>query len=111
MRRKSIYRKGTWDVIRSLMLPLMFAAIIIGMVVVGLQRTEEASRAEGLRILEDGIRRAVVTAYAVEGRYPDTIGHIEENYGIFIDTTRYIVHYTVFASNIMPNVTVLDIRN
>ena len=111
MRRKSIYKRGTWDVIRSLLLPVLFTAIIMGLVIDGLQRTEEASRAEGLRILEDGIRRAVVTAYAVEGRYPDTIKHIEDNYGIFIDWDRYIVHYTVFATNIMPNVAVLEIRN
>ena len=110
MSKRGIYRRGTWDVIRSLFVPIIFTIMIMGLIVDGLHKTEESSRAEGLRILEDGIRRAVVTAYAVEGRYPDTLAHIVENYGIHIDTTRYIVDYNIFATNIMPNVAVFEIR-
>ena len=111
MRKKSIYRKGLPDILRSLLVPIVFAAVIMGMISYGLQQTETASRAEGLRILEDSIRRAIITAYSIEGRYPDTITHIEEQYGIYIDRDRYLVHYQIFASNIMPNVAVFDISD
>ena len=76
---KSIYRKSTWDFIRSLLTPILFTAVVIGMIVYGLRRTEESSRAEGLRVLEDSIRRAVVISYTVEGRYPESISVLEEN--------------------------------
>jgi len=79
------------------------------MVIYGLQQTSESSSAEGLRILEDSLRRAVVMNYAIEGRYPESIEYIERNFGIYIDRTRYAVHYTVFASNMLPEITVVPL--
>ena len=111
MRKRSIYKKGVLDILRSLLIPILLTIAVMGMIIYGLQQTEASSRAEGLRILEDSIRRAVVTAYSVEGRYPDTITHIEEQYGIHIDRSRYLVHYSVFASNIMPNIAVFEVND
>jgi len=105
--RKSIYKKSPFDFLKSAILPLLFTAIIIGMVIFGLNSTENASRAEGLRTLEDSIRRAVVIAYAIEGRYPHSIEYIEEHFGIHIDRERFIVHYRIFASNVLPEITVI----
>jgi len=79
------------------------------MIVFGLHQTEASSSAEGLRILEDSIRRAVVMCYAIEGRYPESIEYIVEHYGIHIDNTRFIVHYRIFASNILPEITVIQL--
>jgi len=106
--KKGIYRKNAWDFLRAAVLPILFTAAVMVMIAGGLRQTEEASSAEGLRILEDSIRRAVVICYAVEGRYPDSIAYIEKNYGIHIDRTRYVVHYSIFASNIMPDITVIE---
>ena len=108
--RRSIYRRSAWDFIRSAVVPVLFTTAVMGMIVFGLRQTEEANRSEGLRILEDSIRRAVVVCYAVEGRYPSDIGHIEENYGIRIDRTKYVVHYDIFASNLLPDITVIELR-
>ena len=109
-RKKRIYKKGAGDILRSALVPIVFTFAIMGMILFGLQQTEEASRAEGLRILEDSIRRAVIIAYAVEGRYPESVAYIEEHYGIIIDRARFVVHYDVFATNIMPNIRVIDVR-
>jgi len=108
MKRKSIFRKSAWDVLRGFVAPVLFTIAVMGMIVYGLRQTEDASRAEGLRVLEDSIRRAVITAYAVEGRYPESIEYIVENFGIHIDDTRYVVHYRIFASNLLPDITVLE---
>jgi len=107
--RRSIYRKSAGDVFRSAIMPILFTAVVMGMIVYGLQQTEASSKAEGLRILEDSIRRAVVICYAIEGRYPDSIAYIEENYGIHIDRTKYVVHYDIFASNLMPDIMVIEL--
>ena len=106
---KGIYRKSIWDFVRGAMVPIIFTAVMMGMIVSGLRQTEESSRAENLRILEDSIRRAVVVAYAIEGRYPQSIEYIEKRFGIHIDWTRYHVHYDVFACNIFPDVTVIEL--
>jgi len=107
--KRSIYRRNAWDFIRSAIVPVLFTIAVMGMIVFGLRQTEESSRAEGLRVLEDSIRRAVVIAYAVEGRYPQSIEYIEEHYGIHIDRSRYVVHYNIFASNLLPDITVLEV--
>jgi len=108
MSRNNIFKKTTWDMMKSAMLPILFSAIIIGTISYGLSQTEESSGAEGLIILEDSIRRAVVTAYAIEGRYPDSLQYIEDNFGVHIDQNRYIVHYRVFATNLMPDIMVFE---
>lgn len=63
---------------------------------------------EGRRQLEASLRRAAVTCYASEGVYPPTVGYLEEQYGIQIDTDRYTVSYQAFAENLMPDITVLE---
>lgn len=85
-------------------------ALLAGVMVTagsGLRAADEARSAESARILADGIRRAAVCCYAVEGRYPDTLDYLEENYGVYVDETEFAVFYDVFASNIMPDVTVV----
>ena len=63
---------------------------------------------EGRQQLEDAIRRSAVSCYAAEGIYPPDLTYLEEHYGIQVDETRYTVEYTVFASNLMPDITVLE---
>jgi hypothetical protein len=78
------------------------------MIIYGLNQAERQGRSEGRRLLEEGIRRAVVTCYAIEGSYPESISYIEKHYGVIVDTERYVVYYEIFASNILPNITVLE---
>ena len=103
---KNIYKKSAWDFLRAAILPVLFTAVIMTMIVYGLRQTSEASSAEGLRILEDSIRRAAVMSYAIEGRFPESLGYLEETFGIHIDRTRYVVHYRVFATNVLPEIAV-----
>ena len=65
-------------------------------------------RDEGRQQLEDAIRRSAVACYAAEGIYPPDLAYLEEHYGIQVDEARYTVDYTVFASNLMPDITVLE---
>ena len=46
--------------------------------------------------------------YAAEGIYPPNLEYLEEYYGLQIDETRYTVHYSAFAENLMPDITVLE---
>ncbi|MDD4773371.1 MAG: hypothetical protein PHZ09_07175 [Eubacteriales bacterium] len=62
---------------------------------------------EGAEIAERSLKRAAVTCYAIEGRYPADIGYLTDNYYIFIDTDRYLVHYAATGPNLMPDIKVL----
>jgi len=108
MKRPGVYKKNAWDILKGAILPILLTLTVVLAVIYGIRNTGESTRQEGTRILEDSIRRAVITSYALEGRYPATIEHIERNFGVFIDRERFIVHYTVFGSNMMPNIVVIN---
>lgn len=92
----------------TLLISLSLLVCVTAAGVVGLRNADEARSGEAVRTLEDGIRRAAVTCYSIEGRYPDKLDYMTENYGVYVDEDKYAVFYEVFASNIMPDVTVLE---
>ena len=59
---------------------------------------------------DKGEFRACIQCYAIEGRYPPSVEYLEENYGIQIDHDKYNVFYDGFASNIMPEITVIPVE-
>ena len=107
--RSSIYKKSPWATLRSILTPVIATFAILAIVYSGIVQTEESSRAEGLRILEESIVRAVVKSYAISGSYPESLAYIEENFAIHIDRSRFIVHYGIVASNIFPNITIIEL--
>lgn len=66
--------------------------------------------ANGAETLRTSISHGSVQCYAIEGRYPPSVEYLEENYGIQIDRKRYSVFYSGFASNVMPDITVVEIQ-
>ena len=62
---------------------------------------------EGREQLEAALRRSAVACYAAEGIYPPTLDYLTEHYGVQIED-KYIVFYEIFASNLMPDITVLE---
>ena len=71
---------------------------------------DSGQREQGRQQLEESLRRAAVTCYATEGLYPPTISYLEDHYGIQIDRTRYAVFYEIFAENLMPDITVVELE-
>ncbi len=54
--------------------------------------------------------RSIANCYALEGEYPESLEYIKENYGLVYDEDRFFVDYRVSGSNIMPDVTIIDIK-
>lgn len=81
------------------------AAVFLTM---GLQQAARQERLEEKRLAEESIRRGVITCYALEGVYPPDYEYLEENYGIQVDEEKFTVFYEIFASNIMPDITVVE---
>lgn len=86
---------------------LLLFAVVLCAVLVGVDRLTASSTEEGVRATRQAIERAAVLCYASEGFYPPDLAYIERNYGLQIDYTNYVVRYEVFASNVMPNITVV----
>ena len=85
---------------------LMFVAVV-SVVLLLISGMEQRVDLEQTRRLEDTVRRAAITCYAVEGRYPPTLAYMTEHYGVMVDEDRYIVRYDVFAENLMPVISVI----
>jgi len=64
---------------------------------------------EGRQQLEAALRRAAVACYATEGVYPPHLDYLEDHYGIQVDEDRYAVFYEIFAENLMPDITVVEL--
>ena len=84
---------------------LLFLAVLF-FFLFGVRAMESKSEEESLASLRNAIQRACVQCYAIE-RYPPSVEYLEEHYGIVIDRDRYYVFYDGWASNVMPDITVL----
>jgi len=85
---------------------LLFLAVLF-FFLFGVRAMESKSEEESLASLRNAIQRACVQCYAIGGRYPPSVEYLEEHYGIVIDRDRYYVFYDGWASNVMPDITVL----
>ena len=90
------------------MLWLLFFGVVVACFTGGVIWFSGKADTEGTETLRSAIRRASVQCYAIEGRYPPSVQYLEDNYGIQIDKERYHVFYNGFASNIMPEITVVE---
>ena len=91
-----------------LLIPAVLAVLLIFLS--GLSNLRDGRSSEGRQQLEDAVRRAAVACYAAEGIYPPDLAYLEAHYGIQVDREHYTVVYEAFASNLMPDVTVLENR-
>lgn len=105
MRRKQQEKKDL-GIIKFLASVLIFV-LVIGAFVRGSESFSQKAHSEGEITLRNAISRATVQCYAIEGRYPPSVEYLEEHYGVQIDRARYHVFYEGFASNIMPDITVI----
>lgn len=76
--------------------------------ITGVSRLESGRQAQGKRQLEEAVRRTVVACYSVEGFYPPNVQYLQDHYGLQYDAERYNIRYEAVASNLMPDITVLE---
>ena len=59
--------------------------------------------------VRDAVRNAALTCYAVEGAYPEDLQYLRDHYGLAYDASRYKVTYDAFASNLLPDIYVVEV--
>ena len=95
--------------LKLLLIPIAFAVLLLVAVPWFAAVTGAQVEQETLRLLEENIRRMAVQSYALEGRFPQTLGHLEENYGLHVDHARFLVHYRFIADNLPPEIMVFAV--
>lgn len=99
----------------SLRARLITAAVLLAVLVLAALGLMLGSRQVGrdldtasAQALRQAVLQAAVQCYAVEGSYPASLDYLEENYGLLVNHDRFIVTYEAFASNLIPQVNVLE---
>lgn len=90
---------------RVLALVVMVALVIACAAVAHVVRLN--AREQGAVALRQSILDAAVRCCAVEGSYPLTLRHLEDDYGLRINHDDYVITYEAFASNLAPSVVVI----
>lgn len=88
---------------------IIVAVVVVALVAAiggGLFLVRRAQREQGAAALHDSILNSAKQCCAIEGSYPKSLKHLEEDYGLTINHNDYIVSYEYFAGNIMPSVVV-----
>ena len=93
--------------LNSLVLSVIMYILVFTVVVMGLSGASDGVTDEGVRVAEEAIVRGAVSCYAIEGRYPESYEYLRDNYGVAVNEDKYIIHYSAFASNIMPDIMVI----
>ena len=93
-------KKKIWITLAAVLILAIAAAVLPGL--------SRQLRQESREAIREAVLRSAVQCYAVEGAYPESLAYLEEHYGIQVDEARYTVDYSVFASNLMPDITVLE---
>lgn len=97
--RKRIANKGLWLGVA------VFAALLVLFILL-FSRVMRSNDAREEALVESTLRRAAVTCYAIEGKYPESLPYLCEHYSVAVDESRYSVRYEIFGSNVMPSITV-----
>lgn len=95
--------------LRTLLLPIIVAGIALYFLT-ALSNLSGGKALEDKQQLEEALIRASVSCYAIEGTYPPDLEYLIEHYGIQINPERFTVKYESIASNLMPDITVLETR-
>lgn len=67
-----------------------------------------STRQRQRQALETALNRCIVSCYALEGRYPESLDYLQKNYPFTYDQDRFYIDYRLLADNILPEVTILE---
>ena len=87
---------------------LFLTLLLVFALAMGSIRQQQARHSR--EILEDALRRSAVSCYACEGFYPPNPDYLREHYGFVYDESRYVIHYQFTASNLMPDIAVMEVQ-
>ena len=88
----------------SIIVAVLVIAIAGGIIFFSIDDYTDNYDDKKLEEVRDTVISYVAQCYALEGSYPPDLEYLEENYGLQLNEDKYIYHYEMFASNILPDV-------
>lgn len=94
--------------VRGAMISLVVFFVVILLFCAGLDGASQKTKREQKASLEDAVWRSITQYYAIEGRYPESLEALKEEYGLQYDSEEFFVDYQVYGANLVPDVTILE---
>ena len=87
------------------------AAVIVLLIIIyiGLGNIGATQEEKQLEIARDAIVKAAVQCYALESQFPSSLQYLVDNYGLTLDEDKFIYHYNIIGSNLVPNIQVFPV--
>lgn len=92
---------------RDILTVLAFIALVVAVCMLFGGIDSAGGRAQ-TELVRDAVKSAALTCYAVEGSFPSDLEYLREHYALAYDEERYIVTYDAFASNLLPDIRVIE---
>lgn len=92
---------------RNGLLGLVLACVLVVALVLVANAAGAGAREQGAAAMRKSIMDAAVRCCAIEGAYPLSLKHLEDNYGLRVNHDDYVITYEAYASNIAPSVVVV----
>ena len=89
---------------------VLLMVLLLGGVWMLVSRVDSANSGAQTQFVYAAVRNAALTCYAVEGAYPNNLEYLRTHYGLAYDQSRYIVQYSTFASNLVPEIYVVEVE-
>ncbi|MDO4183459.1 MAG: hypothetical protein Q4E12_07650 [Coriobacteriia bacterium] len=90
-----------------LLVGALIVIILAAAIYIGYSLAQTSLKAQGAESLRNSILESAKQCAAIEGAYPSSLKHLEDDYGLVLNYNDYTINYEVFASNVMPTVTVV----
>ena len=90
---------------------VLLMVLLLGGVWLLVSRLGTSSGNAQTQFVTDAVHNAALTCYAVEGAYPDDLEYLRTHYGLAYDQSRYMVRYSAFASNLLPEIYVTEVED
>ena len=91
---------------RRIVLVVVVAALLAA-IVAGIFASRSLTVEQGAASVRSSIIAAAVQCCAVEGSYPSSLSHLEQDYGLVLNHNDYAITYEWLGDNIPPSVKVV----
>ena len=90
--------------------PLFVLVALLAVFAVGMNYFTVNTLARQKASLEKAVRADVTYCYATEGSYPTSLEYLEKKYGLTYDKDKFYVGYQSMGSNILPDITIVELE-
>ena len=60
------------------------------------------------RELETALQHGILTCYALEGHYPESLQYLQDHYPIHYNSDLFYVDYRIQGANLLPDITIIE---